>query len=108
MRSLHQWYPVCHRSVCAPSHHGYQRACDLISGQDLERAVWVTGVRMRGEAPSLEHLLFADSCSFGGWVLCEVESCLTTSVLLSRLGGHRSLSERQIRGALACLPDRVS
>jgi len=36
--------------ACAPSHHGYQRACDLISGQaSIERAVRVTSVRMRRE-----------------------------------------------------------
>src|SRR5215813_11733272 len=27
--------------------------------------------------------------------------------LVKRLAGHRSLSERRIRGALACLPNRV-
>jgi hypothetical protein len=32
-----------------PSHHGYQRAYDLISGQVFERTVRVTSVRMRRE-----------------------------------------------------------
>jgi hypothetical protein len=26
-------YPASDWSVCAPGHHGYQRACELISGQ---------------------------------------------------------------------------
>src|SRR6266851_1919479 len=31
----------------APGHHGYQRACVLISGQASTGAIWVTSVRMR-------------------------------------------------------------
>src|SRR6202790_607742 len=33
----------------APGHHGYQRACVLISGQALSGAIRVTSVRMRRE-----------------------------------------------------------
>src|SRR3982074_3330534 len=33
----------------APGHHGYQRACVLISGQASTGAIWVTSVRMRRE-----------------------------------------------------------
>ena len=40
-------YPAFDWSV-APGHHGYQRACELISGQ-ASRAIWVTSVRMRRE-----------------------------------------------------------
>jgi len=36
----------------APGPHGYQRACDLILGQALERASWVTSVRTRREVRS--------------------------------------------------------
>src|ERR1700730_2387966 len=32
-RSLASMYPVSSWSCCAPDHHGYQRACVLISGQ---------------------------------------------------------------------------
>src|SRR6516162_8834658 len=35
--------------ACAPGHHGYQRACDLISGQASNGAKWVTSIRMRRE-----------------------------------------------------------
>ena len=35
--------------ACAPGHHGYQRACDLITGQASNGAIWVTSVRMRRE-----------------------------------------------------------
>src|SRR5262249_18801840 len=42
----------------APGHHGYQRACDLITGEP-QRAVWVTSVRMRREdrSPISSHPL---------------------------------------------------
>src|SRR5438046_7730406 len=30
---LASMYPVSSWSCCAPDHHGYQRACDLVSGQ---------------------------------------------------------------------------
>src|SRR5579872_3321016 len=45
---LHQ----CIRSLIgalAPDHHGYQRACDLISGQASNRAIRVTSVRVAGK-----------------------------------------------------------
>jgi hypothetical protein len=35
--------------ACAPGPHGYQRACDLISGPASNGAVWVTSVRTRWE-----------------------------------------------------------
>jgi hypothetical protein len=35
--------------IVAPDHHGYQRACDLISGQASNRAIRVTSVRVRRE-----------------------------------------------------------
>ena len=35
--------------ACAPGHHGYQRACDLISGQASNGLLGVTSVRTRRE-----------------------------------------------------------
>jgi len=32
-----------------PGHHGYLRACVLVSGLGLDRAIRVTSVRMRGK-----------------------------------------------------------
>src|SRR6266404_763628 len=46
---LASMYPVSSWSCCAPDHHGYQRACDLINGQASIGAIWVTSVRMRRE-----------------------------------------------------------
>ena len=42
----------------APGHHGYQRACDLFTGQASKRAIRVTSVRRRREdrPPSLRFL----------------------------------------------------
>ena len=37
------------KACCAPGHHGYHRACVLISGQASSGAIWVTRVRMRPE-----------------------------------------------------------
>jgi hypothetical protein len=34
-------------AFCAPGHHGYQRACDLISGKASMGAIRVTSVRVR-------------------------------------------------------------
>src|SRR5712671_2066558 len=42
-------YPVSSWSCFAPDHHGYQRACVLITGQASIGAIWVTSVRMRRE-----------------------------------------------------------
>jgi hypothetical protein len=46
----------------APGHHGYQRACDLITGQASTGAIWVTGVRMRRSSYPLadERQVIAD------------------------------------------------
>src|SRR5215510_16419571 len=46
---LHQCIRPLIGAVCAPGHHGYQRACVLISGQASSGAIWVTRVRMRPE-----------------------------------------------------------
>jgi hypothetical protein len=46
---LHQCIRRLIGAVCAPGHHGYQRACVLITGQASSGAIWVTGVRMRPE-----------------------------------------------------------
>src|SRR5215472_9168305 len=46
---LHQCIRPLIRACCAPGHHGYQRACVLISGQASSWAIWVTRVRMRRE-----------------------------------------------------------
>jgi len=46
---LASMYPVSDWSCFAPGHHGYQRACVLISGQASNGAIWVTSVRMRRE-----------------------------------------------------------
>src|ERR1700730_14355357 len=40
---------LCLERACAPGHHGYQRACVLISGQASKGAIGVTRVRMRRE-----------------------------------------------------------
>jgi hypothetical protein len=53
---LHQCIRSLIRVCCARSHHGYQRACGLISGQASSGAIWVTRVRMRREEPVL-HLV---------------------------------------------------
>ena len=45
---LASMYPAFGWSI-APGHHGYQRACELISGQALKQAIRVTSVRMRRE-----------------------------------------------------------
>src|SRR5262249_10535147 len=44
---LASMYPAFDWSI-APGHHGYQHACDLISGKAL-RAILVTSIRMRRE-----------------------------------------------------------
>src|ERR1700758_5775545 len=47
------WQAVLHQCIrpligaFAPGHHGYQRACVLITGQASIGAIWVTSVRMR-------------------------------------------------------------
>src|SRR3984893_12430132 len=46
---LASMYPVSSWSCFAPDHHGYQRACVLISRQASTGAIWVTSVRMRRE-----------------------------------------------------------
>ena len=46
---LHQCIRPLIGAVCAPGHHGYQRACVLITGQASSGAIWVTRVRMRRE-----------------------------------------------------------
>jgi len=46
---LHQCIRPLLGAHCAPDHHRYQRACDLISGQASTRGIWVTSVRMRQE-----------------------------------------------------------
>jgi hypothetical protein len=46
---LHQCIRPLIGACCAPGHHGYQRACVLISGQASIGAIRVTSVRMRRE-----------------------------------------------------------
>jgi hypothetical protein len=46
---LHQCIRPLIGACCAPGHHGYQRAFELISGQASNGAIWVTSVRMRRE-----------------------------------------------------------
>ncbi len=46
---LHQCIRPLIGACCAPGHHGYQRACVLISGQASNGAKRVTRVRMRRE-----------------------------------------------------------
>jgi hypothetical protein len=46
---LHQCIRPLIGACSAPGHHGYQRACVLISGQASNGAIWVTSVRMRPE-----------------------------------------------------------
>src|SRR5258705_6965278 len=46
---LHQCIRPLIGACCAPGHHGYQRAFELISGQASEGAIRVTSVRMRRE-----------------------------------------------------------
>src|SRR3979411_2248374 len=46
---LHQCIRPLIGACCAPGHHGYQRACVLISGQASIGAIWVTSVRTRSE-----------------------------------------------------------
>ena len=46
---LASMYPASDWSVACSGHHGYQRACGLISGQASIGAIWVTSVRMRRE-----------------------------------------------------------
>jgi hypothetical protein len=46
---LHQCIRPLIGAVWAPGHHGYQRACVLITGQASSGAIWVTRVRMRRE-----------------------------------------------------------
>src|ERR1700739_1212301 len=46
---LASMYPVSDWSCFAPDHHGFQRACVLVTGQGLDRAIWVTSVRTRSE-----------------------------------------------------------
>ena len=46
---LHQCIRPLIGARCAPGHHGHQRACDLVSGQASNWAIWVTSVRMRRE-----------------------------------------------------------
>jgi hypothetical protein len=42
-------YPAFDWSVVLRAHHGYQRACVLITGQASSGAIWVTRIRMRRE-----------------------------------------------------------
>src|SRR6266436_8299903 len=46
---LHQCIRPLIGACCAPGHHGYQRAFELISGQASKGAIRVTSVRMRRE-----------------------------------------------------------
>jgi hypothetical protein len=46
---LHQCIRPLIGACWAPGHHGYQRACDLITGQASSGAIWVTSVRTRRE-----------------------------------------------------------
>jgi len=46
---LHQCIRPLIGACCAPGHHGYQRAFELISGQASNGAIRVTSVRMRWE-----------------------------------------------------------
>jgi hypothetical protein len=46
---LHQCIRPLIGACCAPGHHGYQRACVLITGQASSGAKWVTRVRRRRE-----------------------------------------------------------
>ena len=54
---LHQCIRPLLGARCAPGHHGYQRASHYRTG--LDRAIWVTSVRMRREdrSPSSSHPL---------------------------------------------------
>ncbi|MEH2474237.1 hypothetical protein V1281_004577 [Nitrobacteraceae bacterium AZCC 2161] len=64
---LASMYPASDWSVCAPGHHGYQRACVLISLQaSISRAIKVTSIRMRREDRSS---IFSYPLADLGWKL---------------------------------------
>jgi len=77
---LHQ----CIRSLIgalAPDHHGYQRACDLISGQASNRAIRVTSVRVRREDRSPFRLILSQTSAGKavGYLINSSSSCLRCS-----------------------------
>lgn len=45
----------------APGHYGYQRGCDLISGQTSIWAIWVTSVRSRREDRTSISFIFSQT-----------------------------------------------
>ena len=53
-------YPASDWSI-APGHHGYQRACDLISGQASSGAIRVTRVRRRREDRTSTPLILSQT-----------------------------------------------
>jgi hypothetical protein len=61
---LASMYPAFDWSFRAPGHHGYQRACDLITGK-ASWAIWVTSVRMRREDRSSISFLILSQTSAG-------------------------------------------
>jgi hypothetical protein len=64
MCGLASMYPAFDRSVCAPGHHGHQRACDLIT-KGPQGAIWVISVRMRREDRSSISFLILSQTSAG-------------------------------------------
>ena len=62
----------------APDHHGYQRACDLISGQASSWTIRVTSVRVRREDRSPFRLILSQTSAGKG--------LLATSSIVSLLG----------------------
>jgi hypothetical protein len=61
---LHQCIRPLIGACGAPGHHGYQRACDLITGK-ASWAIWVTSVRMRREDRSSISFLILSQTSAG-------------------------------------------
>src|SRR6266436_3707227 len=106
---LHQCIRPLIGACCAPGHHGYQRACGLISCQ-ASRAIWVTRVRKRREDRS--SISFHPLADLGGKTgLCH-RSLLISAVLCScreavpssrsvRCAGHRAQGPSRLAVAVA-------
>jgi hypothetical protein len=75
---LHQCIRPLIGACCAPGHHGYQRAFELISGQASNGAIWVTSVRMRREDRSSIVVSILSQTSAGKGVGYVIDRFLTS------------------------------
>src|SRR6478752_9821637 len=105
-------YPALAWSICAPGHHGYPRAPDLILGKAL-RGAWVTRSRVRRrDRFSISSIQLAD---LGGYLLvllvdaCFVAACLhqhgpgDPRQLISKGSSQHVVMQAVCRGPKLCL-----